>query len=348
MHKHCRNDDEHERTIIVEFCPATKKKLPLSTSSAATRGVTMRTFFLPLLPLPLHPRGEMPRQACHASHSASETGRSARNLRRISSISFLSFFTSAAWRRDVTVLWSTASASVREHWRGEERPRGSHVPVRDCTLLRPGHLRKRRRPRPGEVASVPVGRLASRGPLPRWGTSTRGGPSPAPWQPSFGRDGDMPGAGDPAALRRLQRVHHPWRPLRFTNGRHKRKATTVQGPKSLPLIPAVKTNSWNLSLRQHSDVHLQAVSTVWTATPVDRHAHNRVHKLHLWRLHGPADDEVNTARKHRNQHTSNSHATAETTTSVAIPTMKPTNRGLPQTKGTQAQQGHWPPCPEHV
>ena len=25
--------------------------------------------------------------------------------------------------------------------------------------------------------------------------------------------------------------------------------------KSLPLIPAVKTDSWNLSLRQHSDVH---------------------------------------------------------------------------------------------
>ena len=41
-------------------------------------------------------------------------------------------------------------------------------------------------------------------------------------------------------------------------------------------------------------------------------------RLHLWRLHGPADDEVNRARKHRDQHTSNSHATAKTTTSAAI------------------------------
>ena len=28
-----------------------------------------------------------------------------------------------------------------------------------------------------------------------------------------------------------------------------------RAPKNLPLIPAVKTDSWNLSLRQHSDIH---------------------------------------------------------------------------------------------
>ena len=36
-----------------------------------------------------------------------------------------------------------------EHRRGGQRHRGSHVTDRDCRL-RPGHLRKRRRPRPRE------------------------------------------------------------------------------------------------------------------------------------------------------------------------------------------------------
>ena len=57
-----------------------------------------------------------------------------------------SFSSSAAVARKATV---TSSATSPPANKGDEtRHRGSHVPACDCPLLRPGHLRKRRRPRP--------------------------------------------------------------------------------------------------------------------------------------------------------------------------------------------------------
>ena len=105
------------------------------------------------------------------------------------------------------------AASQRRHQ--QERHRGSHAPVRDCP---PQRLGLRPKTRPGEVASVPPGRRTSRGPLPHSALpplltpdeeNCGGGPSPAPWQPSYGRDGAMPEAGDPCDVWRLQRCQ-PW------------------------------------------------------------------------------------------------------------------------------------------
>ena len=83
----------------------------------------------------------------------------------------------------------------------------------------------------GRVPSVPEGRSASRAlpplsALPPQAPRTvhcGGGPSPAPWQSSSSRDGAVPGAGDPAALRRLEHVRHghPWRLLRASRLQHK-------------------------------------------------------------------------------------------------------------------------------
>ena len=65
------------------------------------------------------------------------------------------------------------SAAKRRH--REERSPGSHVTARGCRTLRPGHLRRRRRPHPPEVeSSVAVARCTSRAPPPSWALAVFG------------------------------------------------------------------------------------------------------------------------------------------------------------------------------
>ena len=111
---------------------------------------------------------------------------------------------------------------VRHQHHRERRSPSSHVTDSGCSHLRL-KIQQDSWPRPpGVEASVPAGRRASRAPLPLStpppAARCGGGPSPAPWQPSYGRDGAMPGAGDPAASWRLQRVRHATtcRPLRLS------------------------------------------------------------------------------------------------------------------------------------
>ena len=100
---------------------------------------------------------------------------------------------------------------------------------------------------------MPVGRSAARGPLPLKAPPPAarcgGGPSPAPWQPSYGRDGAMPGAGDPAALRRHQHVHHgfPWHPLRVSTKRSHKTATLVNRNALLVVVVQTLLRDMNVS-----------------------------------------------------------------------------------------------------
>ena len=178
--------------------------LPLSTTRAATKEKTRRarkSFLPPLLPFPPLPiRGRQ--------RSIVPPVERVRPLPLLFSLLLLHLQLQVLGQEegDGGGVHFVAASQRRHH---QERPRGSHVTDRDCPSLctsgPSGHqgapgggpfCRRELRTPPPLLALPPQAPRAVR---------CGGGPSPAPWQPPSSRDGAMPGAGDPAALRRLQR-----------------------------------------------------------------------------------------------------------------------------------------------
>ena len=237
--------------------------LPLSTTSAATRGVRRNLRELLLFPLFLPPLTRLPLGNDQHDHlpghaPADRSVLERRELRGtppvlhlfqqtlllcghfllqhpqlLCLLLFLPVQQRAGCKEGECRGVHTFTRRACQHWRGKRRHTSARTRRGPRPSLRPGDLCKRCRPHPrrkSQEPSVPVGRRTLRAPpplsAPPPAARCGGGPSPAPWQPSYGRDGAMPGAGDPAASWRLpQRVRHATacRPLKaqqkFTNVR---------------------------------------------------------------------------------------------------------------------------------
>ena len=113
----------------------------LSTSSARSRKIAERRAFC----REVRRSGPTAISASISPSSFSSSASSASSC--FLSYSSSSFFLSSARRRNLAAVSSTPSAATKRRHR-EERSPGSHVTARGCHYLRPGQLRRRRRPHP--------------------------------------------------------------------------------------------------------------------------------------------------------------------------------------------------------